>query len=107
MLRRSGWLHHGCTVWTWETLDNYLWHLEHALALCSEYTYRYGREHKCQEEIEWCKEHIPYHLPPGLTPYYLATANCIDYISYYLEYKMSFAKWTRREPPPWAVLQHS
>ena len=32
---------HPCTIWA---QDNYTWLLEHGLALCAEYTHRYGKE---------------------------------------------------------------
>lgn len=33
---------------------NYEWTLEHAKALCDEYTARYNRRHASQDVIEWC-----------------------------------------------------
>lgn len=36
-------MHHPCTVWTAESNNNYNWHYVHFVALCDEYTYRYGK----------------------------------------------------------------
>lgn len=36
---------HPCTVWTMENSENYRWHYEHFVALCEEYTRRYGKLH--------------------------------------------------------------
>ena len=38
-------VNHPCTVWTRENSANYLWHYEHFIALCDEYTHRYGKVH--------------------------------------------------------------
>ena len=35
---------HPCTVWA---QDNYTWLILHGLALCYEYTHRYGKKHSC------------------------------------------------------------
>ncbi len=39
--------HHPCTVWASETPENSRWLIEHAFALCKEYTSRYGKVHTC------------------------------------------------------------
>ena len=39
--------HHPCTVWASETPENSRWLIEHAFALCEEYTSRYGKIHTC------------------------------------------------------------
>ncbi|HAW80963.1 MAG TPA: hypothetical protein DCX27_15355, partial [Balneola sp.] len=44
---------HPCTKWVRETDKNYDWLVDHALALCSEYTKRYGKTHKSEEIIQW------------------------------------------------------
>ena len=43
---------HPCTIWAGKFRGNYEWLSIHALALCEEYTRRYGRIHKSQEVIE-------------------------------------------------------
>ena len=40
---------HPCTVWS---QINFRWLIEHGLALCAEYTHRYGKTHSCQYTIE-------------------------------------------------------
>jgi len=43
--------HHPCTLWAIHSRGNHTW-LEHlALALCREYTYRYGKEHASEKVI--------------------------------------------------------
>ena len=51
---------HPCTVWA---QDNYTWFILHGLALCAEYTHRYGKVHSCQHTIEYAKMIFPDWLP--------------------------------------------
>ena len=41
-------INHPCTRWISASECNYLWALEHGLALCHEYTSRYSKTHKCE-----------------------------------------------------------
>ena len=47
---------HPCTIWAQE---NYRWLIEHGLALCAEYTNRYGKVHSCQHTLEHAKMIFP------------------------------------------------
>ena len=47
---------HPCTIWA---QDNYRWLIEHALALCAEYTHRYNKVHSCQHTIEHADSIFP------------------------------------------------
>ena len=47
---------HPCTIWAQE---NYSWLIEHGLALCAEYTHRYGKVHSCQHTLEHAKMIFP------------------------------------------------
>ena len=42
---------HPCTLWAGETRDNYFWLWKLGIALCDEYTYRYGRVHACENVL--------------------------------------------------------
>jgi hypothetical protein len=58
---------HPCTIWSAKTKANWLWLKEYALALCAEYTLRYGKTHKSQAVIESLNPHV---IPDGdLTPF--------------------------------------
>lgn len=46
---RSTHAKHPCTLWAGDTRANYSWLLDHGIALCIDYTIRYGREHKSLE----------------------------------------------------------
>ena len=47
---------HPCSIWAQE---NYRWLIEHGLALCAEYTHRYGKVHSCQHTLEHAKMIFP------------------------------------------------
>lgn len=97
---------HPCTVWAGRSARNWEWLVAHGLALCDEYSFRYGRRHKSQDVIESV-------LPPesfvdtGLTPFALAMPdefkkeNAVESYRAYYHSKASFAKWTKRAAPVW------
>ena len=101
---------HPCSIWARTTTSNYRWLVEHGLALCREYTKRYGKVHKSEEVIQWCKKNVPPSVPEGpLTPfaiaikdpkYHLSTA-VESYRAYYKADKARFAKWKNTNPPSW------
>ena len=61
---------HPCTIWANESLTNTWWLLKHGLALCAEYTHRYGKVHSCQKTLEEAESIIPFSIqtiPTSLT----------------------------------------
>jgi hypothetical protein len=101
---------HPCTVWARTTTANYGWLAEHGLALCREYTRRYGKVHKSEEIIQWCKENVPPEVTEGpLTPFVVAIKDpqyhretpVESYRSYYVGDKVRFARWRFTGPPVW------
>ena len=42
-------INHPSAIWCRANLENYLWLHSLLVACCKEYTYRYGKVHKCQE----------------------------------------------------------
>tara|TARA_R100000329_G_scaffold140090_1_gene122175 strand:+ start:914 stop:1480 length:567 start_codon:yes stop_codon:yes gene_type:complete len=69
---KGGYHNHPCTLWVGETRDNFYWACDHALALCTEYTKRFGKTHFCERGIEklFCMAEL---IPEGdLTPFALA-----------------------------------
>ena len=115
MLYKSVMLNHPCTIWTCKSLDNYDWHVEHALELCAEYDRRYRKIHATEKILRWCKKYSPRNanrrqLSKGLTPFaqampdeYKVRDDAVQaYRNYYIGDKARFAKW--REPslvPEW------
>lgn len=101
---------HPCTKWARESSSNYIWLLEHGIALCEEYTYRYDKRHKSQDVIEWCSQNVALRDFPvdGLTKFAQAMndkykhQNAIQaYRNYYRGAKKDLLVYTRRAPPPW------
>lgn len=99
---------HPCAIWTRESKENYLWTLEFGISLCGEYTYRYGKVHKCVSVLDWCLNHPPLAEKLEFTPFALAMPDeykCDDpvqsYRNYYNGAKRHLFKWTKREVPEW------
>ena len=49
---------HQHAIWARESRDNYRWLLIHGLALCREYTARYGKTHSSEKVIMWCFKNV-------------------------------------------------
>tara|TARA_R100001082_G_scaffold109014_1_gene85309 strand:- start:322 stop:786 length:465 start_codon:yes stop_codon:yes gene_type:complete len=107
---RRAFYNHPCTKWARESAENYEWLLDHAYAMCQEYTRRYGKVHKSLDAISWCGSN--YHklnMPrKGLTKFaqampeqYKNSCGVTAYRSYYNGEKAYFAKWSKRETPSW------
>ena len=105
---------HPCTVWTMESDANYRWHYKNFVALCDEYTYRYGKVHstdtQLREMLRACPKNIPTDI--GLTPFKLAMGaapECINpidpvgsYRAFYQTKQERFSMvWTKRDIPEW------
>ena len=48
---KSSFRNHPCTRWVRDSRQNWLWLQTYALALCQEYTHRYGKTHKSESVI--------------------------------------------------------
>ena len=99
---------HPCSIWTRESLSNYLYLCELGLELCEEYTYRYGKRHKSQDVIEWCLVHRPNIKDIGFTepakamPDEYKVKSVVDsYRNYYMGAKSGFAIWKNRKKHFW------
>lgn len=42
---------HPCTIWANESDENLAWLIAHGVALCKEYSHRYGKKHACESGI--------------------------------------------------------
>lgn len=104
---------HPCTVWTMQSAANYEWHYKHFVALCEEYTYRYGKVHKTDRVLRDILATPPSYISTGtLTPFALAmkaNPECMfegdpvkSYRAYYQTKQDRFKmEWTKREKPEW------
>jgi len=104
---------HPCTVWTMVSSANYWWHYSHFVALCDEYTYRYGKVHSTDKLLREALANYPKNLPANhQTPFALAmkaSPECIhpgdpvrSYREFYQTKQARFKMaWTKREIPEW------
>lgn len=100
---------HPCVKWAGEAIENYQWLVKHGIAICSEYEYRYDKEHSCLDII--CALENPLvEIKPGATPWalcmpmeYKEEDPVQSYRNYYKS-KASFAAWTKRSKPEWWTL---
>jgi hypothetical protein len=102
---------HPCSIWARQCIENYIWLCDLGLALCEEYTYRYGKRHKSQDIIEWCLINKPDLKENGdITPFALAmpdeckTKTAVEsYRLYYLTHKRDMSTWKNRNKPEWFI----
>lgn len=101
---------HPCSVWTRESIENYMWHADLGLYLCREYSIRYEKIHKGFEVHMWLQENMPPGIKDkGLTPFkicmkeeYKISQNPVEcYREYYSKDKVRFAKWKKDNIPHW------
>jgi len=101
---------HPCSIWTRLTDSNYNWLFKHFIALCDEYTYRYGKVHLTDIKMREKLKCPPKNIPKGdLTSFAKAmpddiiSDNVVEaYRKYYLEYKADIARWEKtRKAPDW------
>jgi hypothetical protein len=100
---------HPCSKWVRESLSNYKWLCTHGMALCEEYTKRYGRIHKTQKVNEDLCKNLPDIPEKGLTEFPLAMPDDVktpgdpvkSYRDYYMKHKKNIVKWNHSEKPEW------
>jgi|TARA_B110000261_G_scaffold162922_1_gene207634 hypothetical protein len=107
---------HPCTVWTMKNDNNYNWHYNHFVALCREYTYRYGKVHATEKLLKEPLSKPPKNIKSGykylMSPFALAMQHepqCINesdavksYQDYYNTKQKNFKMvWTKRQIPEW------
>ena len=105
---KRGFYNHPCTKWVRESSDNYEWLIQHAYALCDEYSTRYEKIHQSEKVIEWCDANRPELPEIGLTPFAQAMPeeykndDAVEaYRAYYLGEKKEFAAWKMNNVPHW------
>jgi len=113
-LYKAAHVNHPSSIWVRQSDQNYDWLYRLWVALCDEYTYRYGKVHESFRKLN------PYLLMPPMfiengdftepTPAMKAYQHCIvegdsmsSYRNFYWEDKREFAKWTKRDKPRWWI----
>lgn len=99
---------HPCTLWAGQSRSNWGWLVDHGMALCEEYTKRYGKVHKSQRVIEWCAQtHIDLPESPrtpfaqAMPPQYRNKCAVVAYRAYYQGEKAPIATWKTEQPHWW------
>ena len=102
---------HPCTLWAGDDAAHYDWLYIHALALCIEYTKRYGKVHSCQKVITAVSHHPVYHSsknllklkhPQCMPDDYKNDSSVVAYQTYYYyaKYKSGIATWKKLNNMP-------
>jgi hypothetical protein len=110
---------HPCTVWTMVSSENYNWHYQHFVALCDEYTHRYGKVHLTDKLLREKLSGLPKSIKHGpITPFALAMGSnpeCMypndpvrSYREFYQTKQDRFKMvWTNREVPEWFKIKET
>lgn len=107
---KSTHIKHPCVLWVEESFDNFLWLQNLALALNTEYRFRFERDSD-HKSIAVLKDISAYDyekrgltaFPQAMPDEYKTPGDAVKaYRQFYLGEKMAFAKWTKRSIPEWA-----
>jgi hypothetical protein len=103
-------INHPSAVWARQSNNNYTWLYCHFVGLLNEYTYRYGKTHKCADP-RFCQllQTLPENIvvghftpvTPAMPDEYKVASAVESYRNYYKQGKTHLHKWTKREMPEW------
>lgn len=107
-------VNHPCAIWLRESPANYDWTYQLFLALCEQYTLRYGKMHLSQLKLvdvidkaprKYKDRSLPFTQPPQAMPdvYKVKGDSVSAYRAYYIGDKVAFAKWAKipNSEPEW------
>ena len=108
-LYRSTHKNHPSAKWARANINNYNWLYHLFVALCSEYTHRYGKKHLTEIKLKHVLAQAPMNIsldaftqPPQAMPdQYRTSDSIIAYRTYYKTDKKHLASWTKRPVPEW------
>jgi hypothetical protein len=114
ILYKATHINHPSAIWARKSYDNYIWLHSLVIELCKEYTYRYGKVHKC-EQIELVDKlsYAPFNIPvsvfteptPAMPPEYIVKGDSIkSYQKYIREGKIHLHNWKNRPTPSFITL---
>jgi hypothetical protein len=102
-------INHPSAVWFRQNRGNYYWLWCLLKSLCDEYTYRYGKIHKCQEiglvdKLKWFPNNLPHgeftDPTPAMPDQYKVPGNSLkSYHNYYNGEKQRMFSWKKRPIP--------
>lgn len=111
LLYKATHVNHPSAVWVRQSYENYVWLAKLLVELSDEYTYRFGKIHKCTQIglIDWLLANEPKNIPMGsnfseppcaMPEQYIVPNNSIlSYRNYYTHGKSHLHKWTKRFDP--------
>ena len=104
-------VNHPSAIWCRQSDQNYLWLQELTVALCKEYTYRYGKIHKCEAtRLVYELARLPKKIPigrftqptPAMPDEYKVVGDSVQsYRNYYNGSKSRMFAWKNRPTPSW------
>lgn len=102
-------INHPSAIWVRHSLENYQWLYNMFRDLIKEYTYRYGKDHKCAmllSNLQYPPNNIPkgpFTEPTPAMPdeYKVAGDSISSYKNYYLGAKTRMFSWKNRPTPTW------
>lgn len=108
-------INHPSAVWARQSYENYMWLHSLLVELCKEYTYRYGKTHKCEtiglvDTLSYAPINSPVKLftepTPAMPDKYVAKGNSIQsYKNYYNESKRHLFSWKNRPTPDFITIE--
>lgn len=109
ILYKASHVNHPSAIWARQSNKNYKWLSELFVALCDEYTYRYGKVHETDRKLRDAIQSLPTNIPvgaktqppPAMPDYCKLSDSVASYKNYYIKEKARFAKWTKRMTPEW------
>lgn len=112
-------INHPSAVWVREAESHYMWLAKLTKELCKEYTYRYGKVHKCERVglVDFFVDNIPNKIkvneafvePPQCMPDYCKVEGdaVTGYRNYYMKEKWRMLSWSgkikSRSIPEWVM----
>ncbi len=110
ILYKATHINHPSAIWARESASNYLWLQSLLVAVCHEYTHRYGKHHKCERDgLVSRLESLPNNMTKiRRTPLRLAMPleyqlpdPVESYRKYLREGKVHLHSWKKRPTPEW------
>ena len=105
-------INHPSAVWVRQSSENYLWLANLLIALCEEYTHRYGKTHKVERDglCFVLLKTVPANIgnkgwsePTPAMPdeVKIPSDSIASYRNYYINNKVHLANWKKRSIPQW------
>lgn len=105
-------INHPSAVWVRKSQENYIWLANLLLALCEEYTHRYGKVHKVERDglCYVLFKNVPKNIgkegwsepTPAMPNEVKIPGNSLaSYRNYYINNKAHLASWKKRNIPEW------